>query len=451
MGDKWNTSKVCEIAEKVAMGPFGSSIKISTFVDKGIPVISGQHLRGTRLEDNEFNFVTLEHAEKLKNANVFRGDVIFTHAGNIGQVAYVPNTSKYNRYIISQRQFYMRCDKTKILPEFITYFFKTAEGQHKLLANTSQTGVPSIARPVSYLRTIEIPLPPLSEQKAIASILGVLDDKIELNRKTNETLETMARAIFKSCFTYPFEGLKYLLNSEAPSPQPSPSGRGCQELTSEGELALVDSPLGKIPKGWRVNSLNEIAELQRNSINPLNFPNEVFDHYSIPAFDEGQMPTRDLSSTIKSNKFLLPEKCILISKLNPRISRIWFSKINKTHRSVASTEFLVLIPKFPYTIEFIYSLCISASFQETFISLVTGTSSSHQRVKPEDLSNIEVVCPSDISLKEFTQKTQPMFVQIQANKEQSCTLASIRDALLPKLLSGEIRVNYIEKMTEATL
>lgn len=298
----------------------------------------------------------------------------------------------------------------------------------------------------SGLKIIRTIIPPLPEQKAIASILGALDDKIELNRKTNDTLEAMARAIFKSWFTYPFEGVKGL-----PSPLPSLTGRGCQELTGEGELQLVDSPLGKIPKGWRMGNLNEIVELHRDSINPISFPNEIFEHYSIPAFDERQMPTQDLGSTIKSNKFLLPHKCILISKLNPRIPRIWFPSINKNCRSVASTEFLVLVPKVPYSCEFIYSLCISSVFQDFFISLVTGTSSSHQRVKPEDLLSIKITYPSDIIVEEFTKKVLPLFANIQSTKEQSLTLAAIRDALLPKLLSGEIRVKDAERFIEGKI
>lgn len=181
MESEWSRLRIDQVAEKVAMGPFGSSIKVSTFVPIGVPVISGQHLHGTRLEDSEYNFITPEHAEKLKNANVYRGDVIFTHAGNIGQVAYIPPCSKYDRYVISQRQFFMRCNKTLIKPSFVTYYFKTHEGQHKLLANSSPSGVPSIAQPVTYLRSIEIPVPSLLVQEAIACILGAFDDKIELN------------------------------------------------------------------------------------------------------------------------------------------------------------------------------------------------------------------------------------------------------------------------------
>ena len=156
----WREVTIEEIAEKVAMGPFGSSIKVETFVSEGVPVISGQHLHGFRVDDAPgFNFISPEHAQRLANANVHRGDVVFTHAGNIGQAAYIPESSKFECYVISQRQFYLRCDRSKALPEFVTLYFRSPEGQHKLLANASQVGVPSIAQPVTYLRTIEIPPP----------------------------------------------------------------------------------------------------------------------------------------------------------------------------------------------------------------------------------------------------------------------------------------------------
>ncbi len=112
------------------------------------------------MEDSTFHFITLDHAEKLKSANVKRGDVIFTHAGNIGQVAYIPENSQYKRYVISQRQFFMRCDRAQVTPSFIALYFRLPEGQHKLLANASPSGVPSIARPVTYLRSIQLIVPP---------------------------------------------------------------------------------------------------------------------------------------------------------------------------------------------------------------------------------------------------------------------------------------------------
>lgn len=242
MNTKWESKKIKDIAIKVGIGPFGSSIKVSTFKPSGVPVISGQHLHKDRLDDEQgFNFISIEHAKSLSNALVYRGDVVFTHAGNIGQVAYIPQNSQYDCYILSQRQFYMRCNLDIVLPEFVTYYFKTSEGRHKLLANTSSSGVPSIARPVSNLREIEIPIPELDEQIRIINQLCVLDDKIELNRRMNKTLEEIAQALFKHWF----------IDFEFPNEEGKPY------KSSGGEM--VDSELGPIPKGWYFGSIGDLC------------------------------------------------------------------------------------------------------------------------------------------------------------------------------------------------
>src|SRR5690625_4078662 len=257
MASEWPVVRIEEIAEKIAMGPFGSNIKVETFVDTGVPIISGAHLRETRLKDGKFNFVTEEHAERLKNSNVYRGDVVFTHAGNIGQVAYIPPSSKYERYVISQRQFYLRCNLSKAIPAFIAYFFKSHEGQYKLLANASQTGVPSIARPSSYLKTIELTLPPIEEQRAIAHILGTLDDKIELNRRQNETLEAMARALFKAWFV-DFEPVRAKMDGRWQRGQSLPGLPA--HLYDLFPDRLVESELGLIPEGWKNIQASQLIE-----------------------------------------------------------------------------------------------------------------------------------------------------------------------------------------------
>ena len=255
MADEWQTLTIKDIAEKVAMGPFGSSIKVETFVPEGIPIISGQHLHGSRVDDAPgFNFISHEHAQQLANANVMRGDIVFTHAGNIGQAAYIPEDSKYERYVISQRQFYMRCDRSKAIPEFVTLYFRSPKGQHQLLANRSQVGVPSIAQPVTYLRRIEIPLPPLPEQHAIADILGALDDKIEQNRQIGQTLERLARATFRAWFV-DFEPVK----AKAAGADSFPSMP--QHIFDSLPSRFVDSEIGPVPEGWEVKALSSICIL----------------------------------------------------------------------------------------------------------------------------------------------------------------------------------------------
>lgn len=188
---RWNIATVEDVAERISMGPFGSNIKVETFVEEGMPIISGRHLHATLLEDNVFDFITTDHAERLSNSNVKRGDIIFTHAGNIGQVSLIPETSRYERYVISQRQFFLRCDTFKVSPIFMIYFFKSNEGQHKLLANASQVGVPSIARPATNLKAIGFCLPAKPLIDSFDQIIQALHLKIGRNRQESETLSAI--------------------------------------------------------------------------------------------------------------------------------------------------------------------------------------------------------------------------------------------------------------------
>lgn len=169
---QWPEMTIGDIAEKVAMGPFGSNIKVSTFVEKGIPIISGNHLRNYFLEEPSYNYITEEHASKLKNSIVYPNDIVFTHAGNIGQVAMIPEGSHFPYYVISQRQFYLRCNTELITPEYVLLFFHSKIGQHELLSYANQTGVPSIARPATNLKKIRIPIPSLDEQKEWLSVIS---------------------------------------------------------------------------------------------------------------------------------------------------------------------------------------------------------------------------------------------------------------------------------------
>lgn len=174
----WPVKTCEEVSKKIGMGPFGSNIKVSTFVEDGVPVISGTHLRKILLEDHDYKYITEEHAAKIKNSCVYRGDIIFTHAGNIGQVSLIPEESEYERYMISQRQFYMRPDNQKIKGSYLAYFFHSHDGQHKLLANASQTGVPSIARPSTHLKSITLIIPKMNVQNIFDSYIMVWNAKI---------------------------------------------------------------------------------------------------------------------------------------------------------------------------------------------------------------------------------------------------------------------------------
>ena len=443
----WPAKRIEDISEKVGMGPFGSSIKVETFVSEGVPIISGQHLHGFKLDDSVgYNYITAQHAEKLKGAIVHRGDIVFTHAGNIGQVAVITKDSQHENYVLSQRQFFLRCDPEKSDPEYIVAYFKSPEGRHKLLANTSQVGVPSISKPVTYLRSIEIPLPPLSEQRAIAHILGTLDDKIENNRKTAKTLEAMAQAIFQSWFVDfdPVRAKRMAGESKEST---------CKRLKLTPEILdlfpdrLVDSELGEIPEGWEVGTLDKFADLVTESISPAKSPRTFFEHYSIPAFDAGRMPATELGESIKSNKYMVKHNAVLVSKLNPHTSRIWLPAIGNSP-AVCSTEFMQFVPHALEDRPYLYCLMTSQSMQEEVLKHVTGSTGSRQRAQPSQIAKVKIFFPQSYIHQAFTDQAAPLLHAIALSLTASRTLAVLRDTLLPKLISGEIRVPGAERLLE---
>lgn len=177
------------------MGPFGSNIKVECFVDSGIPVLNGSNLTGFALNDNSFRYVTPEKADSLGKANAYRGDIVITHRGTLGQIVFIPKNSKHSRYVISQSQFRVKCNE-KILPEYLVYYFHTNAGQHKLLSNASQVGVPALARASTTFQTLEIDIPDVTEQRKIVDLLETIREKIELNNAINNNLEQQAALLF---------------------------------------------------------------------------------------------------------------------------------------------------------------------------------------------------------------------------------------------------------------
>jgi type I restriction enzyme, S subunit len=202
---------------------------------------------------------------------------------------------------------------------------------------------------------------------------------------------------------------------------------------------LVESELGEIPEGWREFALGDVAQQAKGAANPSKSPQDTFTHYSLPAFDTAQTPVIELGAEIKSNKTPVSDDSLLISKLNPHIPRIWH--IGKAGvNAVCSTEFIVWTPKAPANSSFLYCLASSAEFNSAMRQLVTGTSNSHQRVKPDQLSDIRVFAANGETIGECSKLVKALTQQVLQNRQQSRYLAQLRDTLLPKLISGELRV-----------
>lgn len=178
---------ISELLSEISMGPFGSNIKKECFVNSGIPVLNGSNLTDIALNDDSFRYVTEEKANSLGKANAYRGDVVVTHRGTLGQISFIPENSLYDRYVISQSQFRFRCNN-KVLPEYLVYYYHTRQGQYELLSNASQVGVPALARATTTFQRLEIDIPEIDYQRKVVRLLEDIREKMEINKKINKNL-----------------------------------------------------------------------------------------------------------------------------------------------------------------------------------------------------------------------------------------------------------------------
>ena len=249
---------------------------------------------------------------------------------------------------------------------------------------------------------------PLPEQEQIAATLGLLDDRIALLRETNAAFEAIAQALFKSWFV-DFDPVRAKSQGLAPV--------GMDEATAAlFPNSFEESAIGLVPKGWRQGTVSDFARMHRGSVNPGGSGDTLFEHYSLPAFDAGQLPVRELGAGIKSNKTSVPIDAVLLSKLNPHIPRVWLP-IDVGPHAVCSTEFLVFVPATGASREFAYCSFVAAPFQERLRQLVTGTSNSHQRVKPDGVLTLGTVVPPSPALDAFNLVVRPIFERVSTGSK----------------------------------
>lgn len=364
------------------------------------------------------------------------GDVVFTSKGTVGRFAYVNDETP--RFVYSPQLCYWRSlDWNAIVPRYLYYWINSREFWVQAASVKGQTDMADYVS-LTDQRRMTITLPSTQEQHAVADILGALDDKIELNRQMNLTFDQTAQALFKSWFV-DFDPVM------AKAAGKKPYGMS-DEVAALFPDKFVDSELGPIPEGWRVGKNSHVLRILKRSTNPQENPDYQFFHYSIPAFDENKYPLIEKGSAIKSNKYVIDTECILISKLNPDIKRVWIPIRNDKYQSICSTEFIVCAPNSYFTQSYVYNHFLGDRFQVDFGSLVTGTSKSHQRVKPSDFANMKTILPKDNLAESFDKVASNLLEQAILNKKESITLAQLRDTLLPKLLSGQIRIRQAEKM-----
>lgn len=401
---EWNEILLESVITDIAAGPFGSRLKVSSFVQSGFPIIDGANLKGFKVTDNITKFVTEEKARSLSRSIAKRNDVVVTISGTLGQIAYVPWTSRYPEYLCSQRQFRVTFDAQKVCVPYLVYYFHTHEGQNKILSFANQTGVPALAQPLKNFRKIRVNLPDIETQKRIVSVLSSLDDKIELNNKINANLEQQAQALFKAWFV-DFE----------------PFG-------------------GKMPEDWRRGTIADLGMVVGGST-PSKSKAEYYTENGI-----AWITPKDLS--VNKEKFIfrgenditeLGLKSCSVS-IMPEGTVLFSSRAPIGYIAIAAGEvttnqgFKSVVPNKQIGTAYVYY------FLKSSLSIIEGmaSGSTFKEISGSTMKQVPALIPDPKILSKFNRYCEALFAQQRIVESQNRLLSSLRDCLLPKLMLGDL-------------
>ena len=376
------------------------------FTDEGIKILKITQIKGDGTIDlSSCSYIDKDRVAKFERVIINKGDILVALTGaTIGKIA------KFNSEELVLQNYrvgnFFPLNEHTLSKDYLFHFLRSKLFFHQILARQTQSAQQNIGK--DEINNMLIFLPSnIHEQKAIAKILTAFDDKIELLQEQNKTLEATAQTIFKEWFG------KYQIGNE-------------------------------LPEGWRVGKLGELANHIKENIKPFEFSYSTFIHYSLPAYDDGLVPVTEKGKLIKSNKYLVKDKTFLVSKLNPFTPRIW-TIFNSADNHICSTEFQVLKPIKTFYFSFLHSFLNSKFYTREISKNIQGTSSSHQRIRPEDIFNLELIIPSYEDINSFEETVGSFILKKEINHNQIQTLKQTRDTLLPKLMSGQLRVDEFKE------
>lgn len=397
----WNTYKLAEIVDDIAMGPFGSNLKVDNFINEGVPVIRGMNLHEGGFNKKNFAFVSEEKANSLKRCLAYPDDLVFTHRGTLGQVGIIPRIG-FDKYLVSQSQMRLSVNKKYLNPKYLYYFFKSSLGQKELLRNSSQVGVPAIANPTKSLKEVEITIPDLDTQEQVTTILTSLDDKIQLNLQMNQTLETMAQTIFKEWF----------VNFKFPD--------------FDGEL--VDG----LPKGWKMGKVGEEFNLIMGQSPPGETYNENGDGM---IFYQGRT---DFGFRFPENRMFTTSPNRIAEKLDTLVSvRAPVGDINMAIEKCCIGRGLSAIRHKSGAHS--YTFYAMKSIESIFRGF-EGDGTIFGSINKGNFENIKIIAPEKRVIEQFEVLVNSIDDKIFNNAKEIKSLTQIRDSLLPKLMTGKIPV-----------
>lgn len=402
----------------------------------GIPIIKIKNVVPPSVDVSGCERVPREVIESIPRPERFElkeGDILIAMTGaTVGKVGRFPRTSE--RHYLNQRvgKVYLTDSKAADY-DYVYYILSQDTYVRKMFGIADGSAQANISG--LQIQNLEIPLPPLAEQKAIAAVLGALDDKIELNRRMNETLEGLARALFQSWFV-DFDPVRAKIDGR----QPAGMDQSTAALFPD---SFEESTLGPIPKGWRAMRLPEAID-----VNPRR---TLSGGTAAPYLDMKNLPTQGhCAEEIIDREFRSGTKFqngdTLLARITPCLENGktgYVDFLMDGQVGWGSTEYIVLASKPPLPPQFVYLLARSDALRTHAIQNMTGTS-GRQRVPSECFNTFWLAIPPPIIANRFDELTAPLMAKIKVNSTESRTLAILRNTLLPKLLSGEIAIEIPE-------
>ena len=422
MADEWRQVTIADIAE-VYDGPHATPKKTASG-----PIFLGiSNLSNGRLDLGESEHLSEEDYVKWTRRVAPRaGDVVFSYETRLGEAAIVPDAL---RCCLGRRMGLLRVKRERADPRFVLYTW-LSPAFREVIRQRTVPGSTVDRIPIMGLPDFPVRIPPLDEQRSIAHILGTLDDKIELNRRMSNTLEAMARALFKSWFV-DFEPVRAKAEGRDPGLP--------REIADLLPARLVDSKLGEIPEGWECQALPEAID-----VNPAR---QLRKGQIAPYLDMANMPTAGhRASSVVARPYGSGTRYsngdTLLARITPCLENgktAFVDFLQDGETGWGSTEYIVLRPRPPLPAEFGYYLARDEGFRNHVILNMTGTS-GRQRAPASALARYFIAAPPSGVGAAFGDLARSAMAKIRAYDEEMRTLASLRDALLPKLISGELRV-----------
>lgn len=383
--------------ETVAELKHGYQFRTHDFTSEGVKIFKITQIKSNgQIDISCCDFIEKGRLDDFKKFIIKKGDILMALSGaTIGKIArFNSNEIVLQNYRVGN---FLPLDETKLSKDYFYYFLTTDITFQQILANQTQSAQENVGK--EDIHKMLLFFPPFQEQIAIASVLDILDKKIELLHRQNETLEKIGEIIFRQWF------------------------------------------LVNVQDEWQEIPLSEIADHVKETISPSKSPQKFYKHYSLPAFDAGKVPVIELGKEILSNKYKVITNSILVSKLNPRTPRIWMILDNVNEdEAICSSEFQIVKPKNIKWYGFIYWFLKSNQVTQELAGASSGTSGSHQRINPQDIFNLTLQKPSQNIIDSFYEITQPYLNKISNNEIQITTLINLRNTLLPKLINGEVTV-----------